>query len=290
MANPIGPLQAGKELAHGEHILPFGASTHEDLFVARPGIAIQLPHRFDLSSPKGIEMDISNRHPHVGIPRNNPGLVSVLEKMANAFVSLVEVHGITRQEASHERRQFPSPPSYKKVKMIRHQRPGEAGYFPSLKVETHPFLELLTVLVVMKDISFFDSAAINMMACAREIDPGSPGHERKRFNNYATTPSQEDCGRAQPIWTSGPLHGTGILRNVPVLGSNVGLSGDYYPAVPDQTAFRKKSKVRERPSGNGTVGSYPNRSLAREMSARESRTSPGRGGSKRGGTRRPASS
>lgn len=145
--------------------------------------------------------------------------------MANAFVSLVEVHGITRQEASHERRQFPSPPSYKKVKMIRHQRPGEAGYFPSLKVETHPFLELLTVLVVMKDISFFDSAAINMMACAREIDPGSPGHERKRFNNYATTASREDSSRAQPIWTSSPLHGTGIQRNVPVLGSIISLSG-----------------------------------------------------------------
>ncbi len=55
-----------------------------------------------------------------------------------------------------------------------------------------------------------------------------------------------------------------------------------------QEVLRKNANVLDSPSGNPTFGSYPRSSFAREMSARESRTSPGRAGSNRGVTRFPA--
>jgi len=172
--------------------------------------------------------------------------------------------------------------------MIRHQRPSNAGYLPSLEIEPHPLEELLAVPVVTKNIPFFDSAAIYMMACARKVDSGSPGHERRQFNIYATPASREKSTKLGRFGLPDPEHRKKVLRNVPVLGSIVGLSGDCDPVVPDQPAFRKKSNVRESPSGKPTRGSYPRSSFAREMSARESRTSPARRGSNRGATRRPA--
>jgi hypothetical protein len=62
------------------------------------------------------------------------GLITVLEKVSDAFMTPVEILAVTGEETLHERGQISIRATDQKVKVIGHKRPGHDVDIPPDKV------------------------------------------------------------------------------------------------------------------------------------------------------------
>ena len=86
------------------HILPFRRASTEYFPVPSPWILLQFgdgPYDF---RTERVEMDILHDIEKISGFIYDRRLVAVLEEVPNAFVPLIEIFGISRQQASHEGR------------------------------------------------------------------------------------------------------------------------------------------------------------------------------------------
>jgi hypothetical protein len=73
--------------------------------VTRPGILLKFGNgTYDFRTDR-IEMDIPDDITEISILANYRRLVAILEEVAHAMMPLIEPHGISRQQAVHERRE-----------------------------------------------------------------------------------------------------------------------------------------------------------------------------------------
>jgi hypothetical protein len=71
--------------------------------VTRPGILLKLVDgSYDFRTDR-IEMDVPDDITEIPILANHWCLVAILEEVAHALMPLIEPHGISRQQAVHER-------------------------------------------------------------------------------------------------------------------------------------------------------------------------------------------
>jgi hypothetical protein len=74
--------------------------------VTRPGILLKLGNgSYDFRTDR-IEMDVPDDITEIPILANYRRLVAILEEVAHALMPLIEPHGISRQQAVHERRKI----------------------------------------------------------------------------------------------------------------------------------------------------------------------------------------
>jgi hypothetical protein len=84
-------------------VLPSGGTTSDDVAVTRPGILLKFGNgTYDFRTYR-IEMDVPDDITEISILANYRRLVAILEEVTHAMVPLIEPHGISRQQAVHER-------------------------------------------------------------------------------------------------------------------------------------------------------------------------------------------
>jgi hypothetical protein len=87
--------------------LPCGGTTLDDVAVTRPGILLKFGNgSYDFRTYR-IEMDVPDNITEIPILANYRRFIAILEEVAHALMPLIEPHGISRQQAVHERRQTP---------------------------------------------------------------------------------------------------------------------------------------------------------------------------------------
>jgi hypothetical protein len=174
-----GSCRVGEHLRDGLEILPGRMIARHDSPMTGPRILLQFGNRTDQSGPEGIEVDVPEEFPVMGFPHERLGMVPVLEEVPDALVAPVEVEGVSRHQATHEGRQGALDAFDQKVKVIRHQGPGEAADIPAGEIEAGPPQEFLPVRIVVENGPLFDTPAINVVDGSGEVCSRSTRHAMK---------------------------------------------------------------------------------------------------------------
>ncbi len=126
--------------------------------------------------PKGIKMNVSDKFSEIEVFLADDRFITVLKKLAVAFVPAVEGNGIPRQQFPHERREAISIGSQEKVGVIGHQDPGVTEHVSLGNKRGESVDEVFVVFFVSEDFSSFDSPDDDMMENSRGIEAGLPWH------------------------------------------------------------------------------------------------------------------
>ncbi|AJY69902.1 hypothetical protein RW64_10045 [Geobacter sulfurreducens] len=103
-------------------------------------------------------------------------VLAVLEQMAGAFVSAVEINGMAGEQAAHGLRQGNRGGHQQQMEVIGHERPGKASgaalgeKFRQTGDETRP------VVVIVKDVAAFDTADDDVMQDIWYVEAWLAGH------------------------------------------------------------------------------------------------------------------
>jgi len=108
-------------------------------------------------------MDIADQLQQIGLFLAENGFVAVLEKMPASFMTAVEAHHISGQQATHDRTHRNIAGPDQKVEMIGYQGKGIAGGSGIQQNGTQSFQKIIPVLVIPEDTAPLDPAANDMM-------------------------------------------------------------------------------------------------------------------------------
>jgi len=89
--------------------------------------------------------------------------------MPRAFVSQVEVNGIPGKQSAHERPETGRARPEQKVKVIGHQRPGEALGISLDKELRKPLKESPSIVIVTEDVAAVNTSDDDMLQKVRYV-------------------------------------------------------------------------------------------------------------------------
>jgi hypothetical protein len=148
--------------------------------------------RFAAKSSQEISSADSDCFPLQGRELSGPARTSAVRP---SFSVQIEPHRIACQEPAHDRCDRNGPGSQKQMHMVGHERPCVAGRSRLLKQTGQPSKEILPVLVILENLSSFDSSDDNVVQSTGRINSSLPWHAfqgplwRQPVNEETTSPS-----------------------------------------------------------------------------------------------------
>ncbi|BBO68849.1 hypothetical protein DSCA_27790 [Desulfosarcina alkanivorans] len=121
-------------------------------------------------------MNVSHQFQQVGIFLAQNGFVTILKQMAAAPVAPIVCRGMTGQQSAHDGRHGRITGTKQQMEMVRDQRPGKTACLRLRDNGFQAFKELVTIMIVIEDITATDSASNYMVQSARSIDSGLAWH------------------------------------------------------------------------------------------------------------------
>jgi hypothetical protein len=104
------------------------------------------------------------------------GFVPIFEEVPGAVMSPIEVEGIPGEELSHDGRNAVLATLKKNMHMIAHKDPSIDTALPFSHRLTEALKQLGSVLVILEDCGFVDTAHHNMVQGTRDVQSGLSWH------------------------------------------------------------------------------------------------------------------
>jgi hypothetical protein len=114
-------------------------------------------------------MDVANKLTEVGILLTKNGFVAVLKQMPASAVAMVEIYGISGQQAPHDGRNGGQAGFEQQMNMVRHQGPGKAWRVRFIKDISKSLDKLISVAVIAKDLTLLDTPKDDVVNRSRRI-------------------------------------------------------------------------------------------------------------------------
>ncbi len=158
-------------------IHPRAFSLVHDCAVPAPGIAVQFFQGLYFAGSKRIEMDVANQGKEIIVFIAEDGFVAVLEEMAGAAVTSVEVQGVPGEELAHESRDARLVAFEENVYVIVQQCPGIDCAFSLGQDQPESFEEPAFVFVVTENVCLVDSSNHDVVQGTGDIQAGLAWHK-----------------------------------------------------------------------------------------------------------------
>lgn len=128
--------------------------------------------------PDRVQVDVADQLQKILVLPADDRLVAVLEQMAGAAMSLVEIEGLRSQQALHELRNWRLVAADQKMEVIRDKGEGvdpDAGFSGK---PSQPCQEPVPVGVVSIDVAPLDAPGNNVIQETRLVNPRLSEHAR----------------------------------------------------------------------------------------------------------------
>ncbi len=121
-------------------------------------------------------MNVSDELLKIHFLLTQDGSVAVLKQMPAAFMPLIEIYRVTRQQAMHERVQGSFGRREQQVNVIWDQCPSIANDFTFSDQPSQTPEELLFILAIAEYCPPFDAASNGMIEDSRDVNSRLAGH------------------------------------------------------------------------------------------------------------------
>jgi hypothetical protein len=103
-------------------------------------------------------------------------MVAILKQVSGPIISTIEVHRVTRKQASHEPRQPIRARTHEQMQVIGEQAPRQARRACLREEEGQPLEEIRLVAVIAKDDAPLDSPCDHVVQQSRSVESSTSRH------------------------------------------------------------------------------------------------------------------